>query len=301
MLENKENIDYLAEFVVSYLLESKGIDDKKVYMHYQGIFKRFFSRDVEKTEIHKNSLGEKEFHIYLNREGLYDLLPEGFFHGHSAKYFKDRLETIAEFRQRKKEEKNARQFFIPLEQEFFQYWLNKELFEQNYFYAPETIQEFIEFFGLNNLSLSMYQKASLFYILPYISKIAGNLELTQACFEIILQEHVQIRKCYEVLKEETGIKLPELNNCSLGVNSLLGNTCIDNNLQLIIEVGPLSDSNKLLSYLQGEQRKLIDRLIELFIQADLTTHVTILLNKQDEPFILGEQEYESRLNYSTTI
>jgi hypothetical protein len=48
-------------------------------------------------------------------------------------------------------------------------------------------------------------------------------------------------------------------------------------------------------------RKLIDWLTGLFVQADLSTLVNILLKEQDEVFILGGKSSESRLNYSTSI
>ena len=76
---------------------------------------------------------------------------------------------------------------------------------------------------------------------------------------------------------------------------------MDHNPQLQIKIGPLRDSDTLLQFLKGDQLELIDRLAELFIQADLTTRVEITLNADDEKFILGEQAYEARLNYSTTL
>jgi hypothetical protein len=301
MIINNKNIDYLAELVVSHLMTSRGIDDSGIFIHLIGVFHRFFSFDIEKVRRHRNEAGEEEWHLFLNREGLYDLLPEGFFHGHSGKLYKDRAETKAEFRMHRKEERNARQFFMPLEQEFFNCRLQKEIFEQNYFYAPETIQEFIDFFDFGHLPLSLYQKAVLFFLLPHLSLIAGNLPLTETCFEIILQEKVNFStiQCPPAGIEENHI--PSLNASCLGVNSLLGNICVDHNPQLQIKIGPLRDSDTLLQFLKGDQLELIDRLAELFIQADLTTRVEITLNADDEKFILGEQAYEARLNYSTTL
>ena len=301
MIINNNNIDYLAELVVSHLMTSQGIDDSGVFIHLTGVFHRFFSNDIEKVRRHRIESGEEEWHLFLNREGLYDLLPEGFFHGHTRKLYKDRTETKAEFRMHRKEERDARQFFMPLEQEFFKFRLQKEIFEQNYFYAPETIQEFIDFFDFGHLPLSLYQKAVLFFLLPHLSLIAGNLQLTETCFEIILQEKVKFNttNCPPSVIEERYI--PSLNACYLGVNSLLANICVDHNPLLQIKIGPLRDSVSLLQFLKGEQLELINRLTELFIQADLTTRVEITLNTDDEKFILGEQAFEARLNYSTTL
>ena len=301
LTNNPENIDYLAEVIVSHLLSGKKSDISGVSIHLLGTFRRFFSKDVEKITSRSNPLMEEEWDVFLHREGFYDILPEGFFHTSSRKYFKDRSEIIAEFRTHREEEKNARQFFMPLEQEFFKHQIKKESFEQEFYFSPETIGEFVDFYNLNALGLNMYQKAALFFIMPYTSIIAGNKKLAETCFEIIMQEKVQIKTQFSPMIEDYPIRRPGLGNIELGIDSALGHDVIDGNPQLIIEIGPIFKSDSLLSYLFGFNRRLIDWLISLFIQADLTTSVRILLNKQDEAFLMSEKNYQSRLGYSTSL
>jgi predicted component of type VI protein secretion system len=147
----------------------------------------------------------------------------------------------------------------------------------------------------------MYQKASLFFIMPYASIIAGNINLTETCFEIILQEKVQIKKKFASVVKTYLDKTPDLGTVTLGLDSSLGHDIIDGNPQLLIEIGPLFESDSLLNFLFGLNRKLVDWLIALFIQADLMTCVQIVLKEQDEAFIMGEKNYESRLGYSTSL
>ncbi len=301
LTNNPENIDYLAEVIVSHLLAGKKSDMSGVSIRLLGIFRRFFSKDVEKITSRSNTLKEEEWEVFLHREGFYDFLPEGFFHTYTRKYFKDHNETIAEFRKHKEEEKIGRQFFMPLEQEFYRHHINKEIFEQEFYFTPETIHEFIDFYNLRALDLNIYQKATLFFVMPYVSIIAGNLSLTETCFEIILQEQVQFKTQLSAIVKTYIEKVPDLNCVILGKNSSLGNDVVDGNPQLLIEIGPLLKSDSLLSFLFGPDRKLIDWLLAFFIQVDLTTCVRILLNKQDESFVFGEKNYESRLNYSTSL
>jgi hypothetical protein len=190
---------------------------------------------------------------------------------------------------------------MPLEQEFYKHHIQKEIFEREFYSAPETIREFVDFYNLNELGLNMFQKATLFFIMPYISIISGNLQLTETCFEIILQEKVQIRMLYLPVIKNYPNRLQGVGDITLGINSSLGQDVIDGNSQLVIEIGPLLESDSLLSHLYGLNRRLIDWLISLFIQADLTTNVRVYLNKLDEVFMMGEKSYESRLGYSTTL
>lgn len=297
----KDDIDFLAEVVVSHLVANKKISESNVIVHLSGVFRRFFSKEIEKIEVRKNEAGDREWNIYIQREGFYDLLPEGFFHSVPKKLFRDREETYEEFRRHREEEKTARRFFMPVEQEFFKYNVSREIFEQNFFYSPETIQEFIDFFDLDKLELDIYQKASLFFILPHIPKLSGNMKLIETCFRIILQEEVLIETIYQpsVIQYDDSYSL--LGKNILGSGTLLGSSYTDHNPGLIIQIGPLAESSSLISYISGIKQKVIKRLTELFIQADLHVIVRIILNSNDSEFILGERDYESRLNYSTNI
>lgn len=301
LINNVENIDYLAEVIVSHLLAGQKSGKTDVTFRLEGIFRRFFSKDVEKVTRHLNTTDEVEWEVFLHREGFYDILPEGFFHANSGKYFKEYHETIAEFRKHKEEEKNARRFFLPLEQEFYRYHLQKEMFEQEFYFAPETIREFVDFYDLDTLGLNMYQKAALFFIMPYISYITGNFKLIRTCFEIILQEQVQIITSPQNQGYIYEDEIPKLGSMALGLDSPLGNIIVDNNPKLVIEIGPLRSSESLVDFLFGTNRKLVGWLTDLFIQADLDVMVHVILNSQDKAFVLDDKNYQSRLNYSTSI
>jgi hypothetical protein len=301
LTNNQENIDYLAEVIVTHLMACKKTDEAKVAIHLLGNFRRFISKDVEKIVTRGETSNVTGWEVYLHREGFYDALPEGFFHANTGKFFKDHQETIEEFRMHRREEKNARQFFFPLEQEFYKHLIQKERFEQDFYSAPETIHEFINFYSLDALQLSMYQKAALFFIMPFVSFIAGNLNLTESCFEIILQEKVRIKQGQTAAGKHYTGRLAALGEITMGFDSTLGSGMMDHNPQLYIEIGPLMDSTSLLSFLCGLNRKLVDWLIELFIQADLDSDVKILLNPKDESFVFGDRIYESRLAYSTSL
>jgi hypothetical protein len=75
------------------------------------------------------------------------------------------------------------------------------------------------------------------------------LSLTETCLEIILQEKVKIRNHIAPQVRTSNLNIPRLGGNTLGRDSLLGNDFLDFNPQLLIEVGPLSDSDLLLDYL----------------------------------------------------
>jgi hypothetical protein len=296
-----DNIDFLAEVVANNLMETEKLDDEHVFAHLLGSFQRFFTREVNRIEKRTSLSGEKEGHIFLHREGLYDLLPEGLFHGNTSTHFKDREATLKEFRIHREEEESARLFFMPLEQEFFRYRVGIEAFERSFHASPETIREFIRFFDLEEMDLDMHQQASLFYILPHVSRIAGHIFLAEICFSIILQEAVSISR----LRNPPAIQLDtegcRLNKGYLGYDSLLGDTAPDDSLNLKIEIGPLAERESLSSFLFGRKKVLVSKLCDLLLKADAVPLIEVLLNERDRQFTLGNAPYESRLNYSTTL
>ena len=301
MIHRQEDIDFLAEVVVSHLMTNKKIDESNVYVHLLGVFRRFFLREIEEIKPIRNASGDIEWNVFIHREGLYDLLPEGFFHTTTRKYFKDREETLREFRGHREEEKRARLLFSPLEQEFFRYRVYRTIFEQNFFYTPEAIQAFIDFFDLDKLGLNIYQKAALFFILPHIPRISGNISLTETCFRIILQEEVKIKIAATPPVHSFDDSYAVLGSVTLGRNSVPGSLCTGSTPALTIEIGPLADSSLLKDYLFGVRQKVLVRLSELFTQSDLDVSFIFLLNEDDRCFLLGERDFQSRLNYSTNI
>jgi hypothetical protein len=301
LIKIPENIDFLAEVIASHLQSVNKIGEPNLNVHLLGIFRRFYSNDVEKIYKTHNSLNEEEWNLCLNRDGFYDILPEGFFHSYDRKNHRELRETLEEIRRYKREENYARKFFSPLEKEFFNQLVQKELFEQNFFYSPETIQEFIEFYTLDRFDLSVYQKAALFFIMPFVSAISGSIDLTQSCVEVILQEKVHICCQYEPMTAFFENVAPDLGNVYLGRDSTLGYAFLDGNPGLKITIGPLLQRDSLLSYLEGKSRKLVEVLADLFIQADLIVTIDILLNESDQHFTFSDKEYEGRLNYSTFI
>ena len=301
MIHRQEDIDYLAEVVVSHLMTHQKVDDSNIRVHMLGVFRRFFSREIEEIRNVRHASGESELNVFIHREGLYDLLPEGFFHSTTRKFFKDKEDTLKEFRIHREEEKRARLFFSPLEQEFFRYRVSRSIFEQNFFHTPEAIQEFVDFFNLDRLGLNIYQKAALFFLLPHIPRISGNISLTETCFKIILQEEVKIDiAAAPPVRSFTG-SFTTLGSAILARNSVLGSFYTDSNPALIIDIGPLADSSLLRDYLFGVRQKVLLRLSGLLIQSDLDVTFNILLNEDDNCFLLGERDYQARLNYSTNI
>ena len=101
---------FISEAVCAELLQKVSFDNIKTSQ--AGSFKKSFSNDIEKFELEEYR-DSAEFKITLNRDGIYDLLPEGLFHQTlGGKKIRTVLEAVTENKRFKDEEKNARKFFF---------------------------------------------------------------------------------------------------------------------------------------------------------------------------------------------
>ena len=77
---DKLDADFKFEVVISSLIE-QGHNQELIQIFRDGISRRSISKDIENVYHKYNDKDLIEYlHIHVNREGLYDILPEGLFH-----------------------------------------------------------------------------------------------------------------------------------------------------------------------------------------------------------------------------
>ena len=125
--------DLRAEVVLADLIE-RGLNRDVFLVSSKGLFKRRFSRDIEQVSNLDAGRKEKFTVAEVNREGIYDTLPQAITHSvkHSKRPgLKTSVEMVSEIKDRRAEEQAARQFFLPFENEFHQQCIELEIAERN--------------------------------------------------------------------------------------------------------------------------------------------------------------------------
>lgn len=293
--------DVRAEVLVAMLLRDKNIKADHVAVSNKGAHKRTFSNDIHKIDKSHSMSDDYRFLIQLNRDGVYDAIPEAFFHlQEQVENGYDQARFMSEqYKRHKSEEKEARDFFAPIENEIFLQRVGIENNEVKELYKLHQYDLSLPFFGLNSIDESMPAHLCRKWValLPYISGITGDLEQIRQCAEFFLEEGVQFVKAPSKLtREET--RNSRIGDCILGGDMLLGN-CFDacfTHIELI--VGPVSRS-KAKHYTPNQTyARFIDIFLEVFtpMSIDFTWRVEV---ENTGDWILGEDEY--RLNFTTTI
>lgn len=298
------NDDYRVEALLAFWLENGVVNLDKLTIQPEGSFRRPYSKDVLEVE-QPESPGSGDLTLHISREGLYDMVPEGLFHQAESKSQKSTADAAAESERYRKEEKAARQFFLPLEQEFYRQriWLeHTELRTWLNSVRPESESFFLNFWGVDRNAFTQTQCSMLLTILPHLHEVVGDMELTAYCLEKMMMEPMSI--AYVSRKEEV-LSTEEdnlLGSGSLGVDIVLAGSWWADEPAVEVTVGPVS-SEKVSRFLpEGEAYKQMEQLYGFLFPAEATVITTLAIEKADKEFkLMVETMHVGRLGYTTEI
>lgn len=228
--------DFKAETIAAALIHT-GISAEHIIVRSIGTASRSYHKDV--CDISVKQIHDVDY-IFIDspREGIYDTLPESIFHSFSSSLSKDNtIQVIDEIRRHREEEKDARTFFLPFEQEFFSIKHSLLEFEhrfENHGDSSLLIRIFTPYFEI--LKKLPANKGYLFIrLLPYIHDFRNDLQKTRDYLEILLDCWVEIKE--EIRdKPNSSHKDFNLGAVNLGQNFILGNTIQDGTFDLSIGI-----------------------------------------------------------------
>lgn len=245
-----------------------GIPHEDFFIKRLGGFKQRYRDDVERVDVGTDDYGVKQlFELWLNRDGIYDVLPEGLFHQTKGSARTTRLEDmIEEHKQFKEEEKEARKFFMPLEHEFFMYGVRVEQQEraiQHGFIKGQFPDALYRFWEISRM-LPPHAQEVFMRIMPWVKHITGSIHYTKQVLELLVQKRVIATTSR---KERIGTKSSgfTLGDRTLGETTVSGRTYEDDVLKWTFIITDLSPQECGLFIPGASMRNVIDRFDEVFI------------------------------------
>jgi hypothetical protein len=296
-------VDLRLEVVLADLVET-GVSLDNVIINPDGIFKRRYQKDIGLLEVIENLFRVKQLYIHVNRESIYDTLPEGLIHQPSSrKHSRSTDETLKEIKLNRQREKAARQFFLPLEQEFYRQRIMLELEERQYLLDDEDDAQsdiFMQFWNLPSF-LDAWQAWNLIHLLPLTYRMVGDFAFTAQCFEMLLGDPVQIALVHPPSYQLPNTNAFILNKSQLGMNAVLGDTYRETVQAVEIRIGPLSHAEA-ARYLPDEKKmKILEFLCGYFIPYEHDVMHKIVMREEDSGFILSEDIVDGRLGFTTQL
>ncbi|MBV7529396.1 type VI secretion system baseplate subunit TssG [Chitinophaga sp. sic0106] len=287
--------DYKAAVLAAELVEA-GIDLNQIFIWPAGAGRRNFSKDILSVEWYAPEGGYKDYLcIKSNREGLYDMLPEGLFHT-AVPYSSTRSteELIDQIKRHKEQEKEARKFFMPLEAEINLFRVLIELYE-NKIDKKNFYNDLVDIFrpGWEIFELLDQQQANIFlHLIPLLHDHKGNLEKLEQVLGLMLQLPVSV---YPV-PGQSRIAVTDclLGATRLGVDMVAGDCFLEGDEEIIIRVGPVTSALSLQLMPGGRLEKIVRWLVSYFVPAEMEVRLEMELSEkrvQLEESVLGYTAY----------
>ena len=281
----------------------KGLNVDNFLINCDQVFKREFSKDVVAVEVKEDVRKNELLELHLSRTGLYDQLPEGLFFQmpHRDSSFTE-TDMASDYRLNKQKEEAIRRFFLPFDNDFFLQRLQVEEAEVQLLDGLRSgvlNDYFIKFWNLPPSIPKMFM-LPLILLLPHAHKIAGDMQLMAESLSYVLKEEVHFVTKSSGISSAEGFSAPVLGGAALGLDMVTGDTFLEDEPVILIEIGPIK-SSQVKDYLEGGKRSILMETFNRFflpVGVDVTVSIKVPMEKQD---MMLEKGAEPVLGYSTVL
>jgi len=307
LINNELFTDYKAVAHAADLIERNIIDADRIEIIPIGPDKRAFAKDIENTNAY---FSEKRRHdrirINTNREGLYDMLPEGLFHRPpTGSAGMDEESMIKDIRDRREEEKQARLFFTPFDAEINHVRIMTELYE-NKLDKKTTYADLSQIFefGWDEFNLLNKEQSIIWmHLLPEIQQKRNDIDFASKVLTALFNLPIEI---VDATANITPIKIADnmqmqLGSSALGIDTIIGDSFMPEHEAFNINIGPTSPQ-ELVNFIPGQKnRAILDMAISYLIPVDAEVNVELLTAIDFQETVLSADGESAYLGYTVYI
>lgn len=299
---NEPGADIKAVTKVAELLESGDRDKDQVTILPLGSKRSAYARDINGSSSYYSESALKEcLVVEVNREGLYDMLPEGLFHTPARSSGFSELEMMADVQLRRSEEKDARKFFMPFEAELNHMrilleWYENRLDKKASYSDLSMIfrAEWKEFESLDN-----DQRIIWMHLLPVIQQKRNDPFFLGEFLSVLFNIPVAI-----TLNPSAVVQVPidenmqfKMGRGGLGTDTVIGGSFESDGEEIQINIGP-ADGNTLLGFLPGSPyAQLIDTVASYLVPVETAIKVELVISEENRVGSLGGDSANSFLGF----
>jgi hypothetical protein len=304
---NSISQDIKAEVLIADFMEN-GLNAEEFVVFPSGTFRRRFSTDIRKAEVFRLNNNQNLLAIHVNRDGIYDSLPEGLFHSSPEQPLRGSTEMSMESKKLRSEEKETRAFFVPFENEIFLQRVALEMGERmilNRFSETLFDEIYPEFWNFDK-SLDTGFVSKLVLLLHFSHRIAGNPQLTARCLELIIHDKVVVKithpekKAKKSEEQDAGEHVP-LGSARLGMDFVCGSTFDDMMPTMEFIIGPLQNG-MIRDFLgSGRTSEFLGCFYDYFVPAGVGVKTTVLIDRAQQHFVLGNNQFAPTLGFDSGI
>lgn len=307
LITNEINSDYRAVTLAADMIDSAVAEADKIELIPVGADRRAFAKDVSTSfRYFSEKRRQERIRIQVNREGLYDMLPEGLFHrpprGSASM---DEEGMIKDIRNRREEEKQARLFFSPFDAEFYHVRVMTERYE-NRLDQKTSFNDLNQIFafGWDEFSLLTKEQSIIWmHLLPEIQSKRNDLQFISKILTALFGLTVTLTDATafaKPVKIETAMQM-ELGRGSLGIDTIVGDNFMPENDFIKISVGPATPG-ELISFMPGNKnREILNMSINYLVPVDTEVQIDLLIDNQFQESVLSQQSESAYLGYTVFL
>lgn len=304
---NQLSFDLKAEMLVAVLAEQR-VDLREILAAFDGQLKRVWSRDIAWSAVDHLETGDIMLSLHLNRDGIYDVLPEALFHNNYGNEDQSAKEMAKDSMKMRSEEKEIRSFFQPFENEIFLQRVQLAMKENQLFknINAEFLTAMIPYFWKVEKDLPENYIVRMKKLLPLVDQITGDFYLTAQSLEFILNEKVIIANFAEDSDNDTLTDFHHsgvLNQSLLGINTIAGKLDNDFINHLLCSIGPITNTETCGLVKKGTMSRFLDCFYSYFVPFEIEVDTKFIFGTEPSMFILNEDADAniSYLGYNSVI
>lgn len=257
-------------FIASLL--SNGHSYDRLVLQRNGSFTKSYHTDIESVKPGADGHDNDVLRIKINRDGIYDRLPEGMFHQPRALGSASAAvgQMVTEYKRFREEEKAARRFFQPIEHELFRYATMVAQEEQEVLWGLLSGNLGNAFGRFWDLERGLPEKPSsvLIRIMPWAHLIKGNRELCAKALEMMLEKPVTIRE--QLVKEHhKDDDTFFLGDGTLGVDTVTGSRFEESALAWVCTIKEMKPEEVTGCVEDGPMGRFLRQFIDIFIPVEI--------------------------------
>ena len=278
------HISLSAEAFCAALLDNNVYFDDLI-IEFAGSFRRTYRNDIESVTIEAREPGNDKITLVLNRDGIYDKLPEGLFHQSLGSSRTAALrDMIGEHRRYKEEEKAARKFFQPVQQEIFRFAVMAELEEREILFSMLTgnvSRTFFEFWDIDD-RLPEKSAETLIRLMPLQQRIKSDKTLIAKSLQLCLDKKVDVTEITVYEQSCADAAFTVGNGNMLGVDTITGTDFSEPSKKWIFTIHDLTTS-EMEQYLDGKPfGRFLARFTEIFLPIEIEAQFEFEPIEQEE-------------------
>lgn len=306
-LINQIDCDVRAEVVAANFIENLGVSIDKISINNKGSRERAYSKDIIKAEYRPTQLSRTDIlNIDVTRSGIYDLLPQGFFHGNSdpgRSKKKTTGDAIEEIKRHRTEEEAMRRFFEPIEREINRMRIVLEQAERGAVMGLVDSEQNDLFTTLfpDIMEVEEIHRNALIQVIPVVHRIRGNRDLIAPLMAFLFNIPARIKSLKQFRLVENKGSLNVLGTTFAGENFIIGNYIPDYSPQLEVQLGPIKREEAIKFQPGGSLYKLIGFIKKYLVPFDSEIKLSLVFHENEKGLYLSESQNTDRIGLNTYL